>query len=275
MTSVPPDAERTLVGHVERSDGTVEPVFGRRSADGTHETTRSGCCPDRNRAERESSLTHRTIFSLWCGGCRSFTSPRSPQTCTQRQGVPLKLFIVAVLTAAILLMPTGTQAKPRSLTNCEKAYPVRIAVTKQHGKRAPGRNVCRYGVRRGSKVRPASDREKAAYLCQLRKLAAPAPYYPLLVRTAVPPKQQPAGTLTASVSAGGTLGAIAQCESGNNPRAVSPGGTYRGLYQFDYGTWASVGGSGDPAAASPAEQHKRAAILYSQRGAQPWPVCGR
>lgn len=71
------------------------------------------------------------------------------------------------------------------------------------------------------------------------------------------------------------LRAIAQCESGGNPRAISPGGKYRGKYQFDFGTWASVGGSGDPAAASEAEQDKRAMILYSRRGAQPWPVCGR
>lgn len=71
-----------------------------------------------------------------------------------------------------------------------------------------------------------------------------------------------------------TLEAIAACESGGDPTAVSSGGTYRGLYQFDYGTWASVGGSGDPAAASPAEQTYRAALLYSRSGSSPWPVCG-
>ncbi len=71
-----------------------------------------------------------------------------------------------------------------------------------------------------------------------------------------------------------TLDAIAACESGRNPTAVSPGGTYRGLYQFDYGTWASVGGSGDPAAAPAAEQTYRAALLYSRSGPGPWPVCG-
>ncbi|MGH2924473.1 MAG: transglycosylase family protein [Solirubrobacterales bacterium] len=71
-----------------------------------------------------------------------------------------------------------------------------------------------------------------------------------------------------------TLDSIAACESGGNPAAVSPDGTYRGKYQFDYGTWASVGGSGDPAAAPAAEQDYRAAVLYSQAGSSPWPICG-
>lgn len=71
-----------------------------------------------------------------------------------------------------------------------------------------------------------------------------------------------------------TLQAIAACESGGDPTAVSADGTYHGLYQFDYGTWASVGGSGDPGAASPAEQTYRAALLYSRGGSNPWPICG-
>jgi len=87
------------------------------------------------------------------------------------------------------------------------------------------------------------------------------------------PHQPPSGAQ--SIGAGSTLQAIAACESGGNPAAVSPGGKYRGKYQFDYNTWASVGGSGDPAAASESEQDKRAAMLYAQRGAAPWPVCGR
>jgi hypothetical protein len=71
-----------------------------------------------------------------------------------------------------------------------------------------------------------------------------------------------------------TLDAIGACESGSDPTAVSADGTYRGKYQFDYGTWESVGGSGDPAAASEAEQDYRAALLYSRAGSSPWPVCG-
>ena len=39
---------------------------------------------------------------------------------------------------------------------------------------------------------------------------------------------------------------IAECESGGNPRAVSPDGTYRGKYQFSRETWRALGGAGDP-----------------------------
>jgi hypothetical protein len=71
-----------------------------------------------------------------------------------------------------------------------------------------------------------------------------------------------------------TLEAIAACESGGDPTAVSADGTYRGKYQFDYGTWASTGGAGDPAAAPESEQDYRAALLYSRSGSSPWPNCG-
>jgi soluble lytic murein transglycosylase-like protein len=70
-----------------------------------------------------------------------------------------------------------------------------------------------------------------------------------------------------------TLDAIASCESGGDPTAVNPGGYY-GKYQFDLGTWASVGGSGSPAEAPEAEQDYRAALLYSRAGSSPWPICG-
>jgi len=71
-----------------------------------------------------------------------------------------------------------------------------------------------------------------------------------------------------------TLSAIASCESGGDPTAVSADGAYHGKYQFDYGTWASVGGTGDPAAAPEAEQDYRAALLYARGSSSPWPICG-
>ncbi len=69
--------------------------------------------------------------------------------------------------------------------------------------------------------------------------------------------------------------ALRFCESTDNYRAVNPSGRYRGAYQFDLPTWESVGGTGDPAEASPSEQDARARELYARRGHSPWPVCGR
>jgi hypothetical protein len=76
--------------------------------------------------------------------------------------------------------------------------------------------------------------------------------------------------------AGGTgsvLARIAQCESGGDPTAISSGGRYRGKYQFSRRTWRAMGGTGDPAKASEAEQDQRALALYQQRGTAPWPAC--
>ncbi|MFD9907965.1 ubiquitin-like domain-containing protein [Streptomyces sp. NPDC059063] len=70
-------------------------------------------------------------------------------------------------------------------------------------------------------------------------------------------------------------GALAACESGGRAGAVDPSGTYGGLYQFDTRTWQALGGAGRPQDAPAAEQTFRAKKLYVQRGASPWPHCGR
>jgi uncharacterized protein YabE (DUF348 family) len=70
--------------------------------------------------------------------------------------------------------------------------------------------------------------------------------------------------------------ALAQCESGGNPRAVNPAGYY-GLYQFSPQSWQSAGGTGLPSNASPAEQTYRAQVLYNKVGGRwqgQWPHCG-
>ena len=69
------------------------------------------------------------------------------------------------------------------------------------------------------------------------------------------------------------LTAIAECESGGNPRAVSSNGLYRGKYQFSQGTWEGLGGKGDPAKAPEWKQDKLALKLYRQSGNAPWPNC--
>jgi peptidoglycan hydrolase CwlO-like protein len=109
----------------------------------------------------------------------------------------------------------------------------------------------------------AAQRAREAELAARAAASAPAAY-----------SAAPAPAASGGGGGGSTLQAIAQCESGGNPRAVSPDGQYRGKYQFSPGTWQAVGGSGDPAAASEAEQDRRAAMLYAQQGASPWPICG-
>jgi hypothetical protein len=76
--------------------------------------------------------------------------------------------------------------------------------------------------------------------------------------------------------------ALRWCESNGNYAITNPSGKYRGAYQFDRSTWNSVADRHaphlvgvDPAAASPADQDYLALALYSERGARPWPHCGR
>jgi uncharacterized protein YabE (DUF348 family) len=88
-------------------------------------------------------------------------------------------------------------------------------------------------------------------------------------------KPRPAVMRSGGSADGLNWAALARCESGGNPRAVSSSGAYRGLYQFSMGTWHGVGGSGDPIDASSDEQTYRAKLLYARSGRSPWPVCGK
>src|SRR4051794_39995559 len=78
---------------------------------------------------------------------------------------------------------------------------------------------------------------------------------------------------SADADAGATLARIARCESGGDPAAGSADGRYRGKYQFDRATWTRLGGAGDPAQATEAEQDRVAARLLAEGGTSPWPNC--
>jgi len=75
---------------------------------------------------------------------------------------------------------------------------------------------------------------------------------------------------------------LRMCESTDNYQALSPTGLYRGGYQFDFRTWDDVASRHflwlvgvDPVTAAPYWQDAMARALFSERGRQPWPVCGR
>ena len=74
-------------------------------------------------------------------------------------------------------------------------------------------------------------------------------------------------------SASAVLERISECESGGDP-TTNTGNGYYGKYQFSRATWRRMGGSGNPARASEAEQDQRAAALYAREGSAPWPNCG-
>jgi hypothetical protein len=123
----------------------------------------------------------------------------------------------------------------------------------------------RPGLRKVVAVKTLHNGEPAKYRVVKRKLVKdPRPRRVLVGRKAY----------AVAGADGLNWGALANCESGGNPKAVNPAGYY-GLYQFDLGTWRSVGGSGVPTAASAGEQTYRAKLLYKQRGRSPWPNCGR
>jgi hypothetical protein len=79
------------------------------------------------------------------------------------------------------------------------------------------------------------------------------------------------GEGVASASSG--WAAVAQCESGGD--AHYNDGQFYGLYNFDRATWQGLGYSGTADQYSAATQTEAAKRLYAQRGAEPWPVCGK
>lgn len=77
------------------------------------------------------------------------------------------------------------------------------------------------------------------------------------------------------------LARLRQCESNGNYGITSPGGMYRGAYQFSQSTWNAVASRHfpkwvgyDPARAPGIVQDAMARALYLEMGRSPWPVCG-
>lgn len=101
--------------------------------------------------------------------------------------------------------------------------------------------------------------------------ALPAGYdAPTPVVAAAPASGHISSSRVTTAPSGDRFGRIRARESGGN-YAENTGNGYYGAYQFSLGTWQSVGGTGNPANASPSEQDARAQALYAARGCSPWP----
>lgn len=181
-----------------------------------------------------------------CGGRNLATVPRllTKRTYSKHAYLLPVLALVLALPAVALAAPAGDDTEDRTTLS-----PAEPAVATLNG---PVKRFHRAIAVHKQRVR-AARRARRARLQREREEAF--------------------ATLPGGVSMA-TLESIASCESGGSPTIVSSDGSYRGKYQFSYSTWASVGGSGDPAAAPEAEQDYRAALLYAQSGSSPWPVCG-
>lgn len=110
----------------------------------------------------------------------------------------------------------------------------------------------------------------------------PAPDAAPVVEEAVPAETTPLPEVAPPGPSADQWAAMRNCESGGDYSITNPSGKYRGAYQFDRSTWNSVAERHapalvgvDPAAASPADQDAMALALYTERGARPWPHCGR
>jgi hypothetical protein len=185
----------------------------------------------------------------------------------------MRIVLACLLGTLVLAAPAAGSSLPlrSELVKYSSLY---HHVRHQEGRRAPGRNIRRHGVRfkyhhDGRKhwaTRPATAHEVAASIHHLRQLLRPNV-------VAVPPSRPPGGVMSpGSVPPN----RIVQCESGGNPRAVNTSNPDRpaGLYQITTATWlGNGGGQYAPTAdlATPAEQAIVAARIWDGgRGAGQW-----
>lgn len=69
--------------------------------------------------------------------------------------------------------------------------------------------------------------------------------------------------------------ALARCESGGRPNAVSRSGKYFGAFQFSLATWRGIGMSGNPIDYPYEVQLDAAKRLQARSGWGQWPTCSR
>ena len=183
----------------------------------------------------------------------------------------------SVLTRAVLLAVVGlglTEATASAdMARCsdqtENRYSALYhATADQFGDRAPGRNIRKWGVRRGGGVRNATCGEVKKSIRQLQRLRAPAP--PRTTVRATRPYQAPSNVRTRTVRAN-----LPACtwrpESGGSYTAYNRSSGARGKYQVIPSTHAA---HCSDLGWSPSEQEECAARVYEAQGPGAWVNCG-
>lgn len=177
--------------------------------------------------------------------------------------------LILAASAAFLLSPVAAEA--RSLeTTYTKLY---RTVAKEHGKRTPGRNIVRQGVRTKRGTREPSYHELGRSIRTFKRWLAPP------VPPALASDRAPSVASAAAVQTGGKWAIpsyIVMRESGGNYGAYNANGcvtrTSRGCigaYQIASFHFAS-GGACAGMGTSPAGQDRCAATLWNESGSSPW-----
>lgn len=175
--------------------------------------------------------------------------------------------LAATFVVALIAVPMA-EAKPTS--TCGKAYGARTLVKKRYGTRAPGRNICRFGVKlTNHKIVKATPKQKVRYYNTLRRLLRPPPAH--LTKYAGGPPNAPSGTLTSRYKPSGLAACIVSHESGGNPNATN--GQYHGIAQWSAEAWARHGGhkyAADPLGASYDQQLQVLSNGLKHYGCRDW-----
>jgi hypothetical protein len=151
-----------------------------------------------------------------------------------------------------------------------QANHLRAEVVAEFGKRAPGRNIVRWGVlRRDGTTRPANHAELITYRDILARILTP----PAPARTGTLASEPTSSDTSGPASPGSLPTCTWQPESGGNWSAVNSSSGAGGHYQILPSTWAAYGGSGSPQSASPAEQTAIAQKIWASQGSSAWVNC--
>ena len=179
----------------------------------------------------------------------------------------MRKLLVSVLSIGLLATPVALAfAADETQTTPTEETVVPTLVSQDF--RAEARDQFKQAVDRAEARERRQERRKEA-----RIAARQAAAQEVATTESAPEPTESQPTTSGGGGAGGDLAGIRQCESGGDYSTDTGNGFY-GAYQFDQSTWESVGGSGSPAQASPAEQDQRAQQLMQQSGSSPWPSCG-
>jgi hypothetical protein len=179
----------------------------------------------------------------------------------------IRRLMLFALAAGAVAVPGAAYAD--SLT--KQANHLRAEVVAEFGKRAPGRNIVRWGVlKRNGRTRPASHTELITYRDVLARMLTPPAPAPTGSSASEPTSS---GSSSGASSSGSLPACTWQPESGGNWSAVNSSSGAGGYYQITPSTWAAYGGSGSPQSASPAEQTAIAQKIYASQGSSAWVNC--